>query len=291
MGVARNEVDWAPRQRVGIEAPLAGCARALFDGVPPALCSLAIVRARAGQQINEQLHLILADLLQAFGQARSPGARQFLHILAADLQDLLQRLLLHTAQRLALHVMLLDGLQEHRITQAHVHLVPFDLEGGQDGNQVVNVRDAGDEAGQGLIVVIEHAPPPRRRAHQAPGLDRAITTAGEDFFRLAEEHVAHVHDLRRQAQPGVEKRRDVWLQVSRFEMQAGIHADVRLFQGAHADGAAAAQQRIVGAQIKLDAFTRGKWHCAIHAVNPFFRPRGLWRLRGTRSCRVLSEPR
>ena len=65
-----------------------------------------------------------------------------------------------------------------------VHFVPFDLEGDEDGNDVVGVADAGNVDGEGFFAVVEPFAPAGGGGDGLPGVDRKAVVE-EDFFGLA----------------------------------------------------------------------------------------------------------
>ena len=65
-----------------------------------------------------------------------------------------------------------------------VHLVPFDLEGDEDGDDVVGVADAGNVDGKGFFAVVEPFAPAGGSGDGFPGIDRKAVVK-ENLFGLA----------------------------------------------------------------------------------------------------------
>jgi hypothetical protein len=103
----------------------------------------------------------------------------------------------------------------------------------------------------------------------SPRLDRTpvgdgVAFALKDILHLAQHQHGGIGHGVGHAHGGVDQRRDIQIGGVGVVMEVGIHGGMGLFQAADADGAAAAQEREVGAPVKLDGFVVAGWWCSIH---------------------------
>ena len=165
--------------------------------------------------------------------------------------------------------------------QLLVDLVPLNLKGGDTWNQVINIAHAGDERSQRSLPLLEvEQSPPRPRPHRPPFL-HPIALAVEHILHLSQNHQLGQRHHVGQAQRRIDQRRHVEFITLRLLMQAGVHGRVRLLQATHTHRPAAAQKRIIGADVQFNFFAVGNWNRAIHAGFPSSASGQTWLPRAT----------
>ena len=130
-------------------------------------------------------------------------------------------------------------------------LVPLDLEGHEGRHEVVDVGRAGQQHRERAGPAVVPVPAPGRRLGLLPGLNRNAVVAkllgvlAHDDERRADDPVGEAADR-------VEEGAEVELLAGRERVQARAHRHVRRLEHAQLGLAARAQQRRVGALVKLD---------------------------------------
>ena len=109
-----------------------------------------------------------------------------------------------------------------------VHLVPFDLEGDEDGNDIVGVAHAGSVHGQRLLPVIKPFAP-RRGRYRFPAIDMKALLL-ENLFRLAQQYQVTMDNRGRQAQHTIDEGRHIGIGRARLGMEARVDIVVCLHQ-------------------------------------------------------------
>ena len=138
-----------------------------------------------------------------------------------------------------------------------MQLVPFDLQRDELRNDIINVRRAGDVDGKRFLTVVVVTAAATRRALHLPALDVDVEHPLENLGRLAENDPPHCRNAGGQTAQRVDQRTGVRLGRSGLRMQAGPHADMRLFEHLELGFSRAAQQRAVGAGVQLDGIPSG----------------------------------
>src|SRR5712691_9057959 len=127
---------------------------------------------RAAQEAQGETFALPADSEQVFPQAITPDDFQALPVIASDMQALAQYLPnLDKRGRSAIHARFQylhgSGVGIEQV----VHFVPFDLEGYQNGNDIISIADAGNVCRQGVFTIIKPLAPPRRCRHRLPAIN------------------------------------------------------------------------------------------------------------------------
>ena len=113
--------------------------------------------------------------------------------------------------------------------QQRVQLVPLDLVGGQDRDQIVDVRAAGDEHRQPMRAVEVHPAAASRRVDTLPVRDRIIGV-DKRLLQLTEQDEIDFGHAGGQPQAGVDQRGNVRLRAARVNVQRRLHRHVAFHQ-------------------------------------------------------------
>jgi hypothetical protein len=240
VAVRRHEVDRARRRHRG------------RDRVPPPLRRALVVVEAAVEQAHEQVAVVREHVLQDVVRARAERAAQPDHAgrIAAE----------RTRQR-----RVVGDVGDSRREQPLSQLVPLELVGGHDRDQVVDVRGRRDERCQGRLAIPAKWAPATARADDLPALDRQ--PGGPELLRaLPEDDAPDPGHAVGQATRRVGERREIRPLILGTEVQARAREQVRFFERTHADVAARTEQRVVGTDIEIDLVARGAWRLAIHGV-------------------------
>ena len=141
-----------------------------------------------------------------------------------------------------------DARPPERDTQ----LVQLDLEGDHRWDEVIDIRSAGDEHGEGAVAVVIPAPPPAGRADFGPLGEGLEPPLREDLGRLPHDHEASPEHRVGQAPDRIEQGPEVEFERSGEPVQARSHRLVGVFEHSQLGLAAAPQDGRVGPVVDLD---------------------------------------
>ena len=231
---------------------------AALDPAPPELRRALVLAERAGQQTHPQVQAAARESPERVCDRGAQRLAQALHGVGLQPQRLGQ---LPVIGGLAAH----QARPQLALDEGRVHLVPLDLVGRDHRDQVVDVRRARDVDGYRAAPVRAQEAASAARAQRGPAR-HPIAEGLEGLVGLAQHHALDGRHALGQPGCGVAERGDVRLRVPRAGVQAGVAERVRLLEGAHAHLAAAAQERVVRADVELDLVAAGVGLLALHAL-------------------------
>ena len=268
VGVAGDEVERAFPQVEGGH---------LVDAVPPSLGGASVVDVGACEERNAHPLALPGHLQEEGRQPLLPDVVHPLPIIGGKVERL-AHLLFHLDGDLAVGRPDLQHLQHPLLAgKEAVHLVPLDLEGGQRGNDVIHVGDAGDVGGEDAFPLVEeHAATAGRCDDAPPRLHLGVASAAEDLLALAQDDLLHLRDAGGQAEAGIGEGGHIRFDAARVGMERGAHRDVCLLQRADLHLARRAQQRVDGAHVERNRIIRWTGNASLHLHRAPI-PRPAWR--------------
>jgi len=231
---------------------------------PPVRHGALVIDIRAGQQPQHDPFGRPGDLLQRRDHLRTPGFLQAAELVRRNAQHVRQ--VSGPGQGRVGAVRRQNRLNRDRLQQP-VQLVPFDLVGDQDRDQVVDVRATRDVGRQRVLAVEHHAAAASRSRYRRPGLNVVIAIIAKHAIRLAHHNQVDIGHARRQPHNRIEHRRRIRLWLARVDVQRRVHRHMCLDQRVELHRVAGTQQRVVGADIELDLFASRLGYCPVHSMS------------------------
>ena len=148
MGVAGDEVDGSILQAEGVEE--------VFKWSPPLASGTDVADVGAAEEAQGEAFALPADGEEVFFKAISPDEFESFPVVYGDMQALAQNFA-HLGEDWggALHASLQYLHGGGVYVEQVVHFVPFDLEGDEDGDDVVGVTDAGNVGGKSVVAIVK----------------------------------------------------------------------------------------------------------------------------------------